>query len=1038
VTQQQVRTNKYVFHNKSTTDCGAFVVWQCILYIYVMRVINFLFAKNHKKHSSLTKTVGALLLCVIIVSTLFFPRTTRALTGTFGNQQQIVVTLPEVTLSSVYSDGAMIGVTITPEVPAVDTDGDGSIGVLDTDEQKSWSVVSLATEATTANDFTLSDAVLMEVVQEATPQNPNPPILQTPVDVKIIAPYTQKTIQINGLTPNTPYKVRIAAPSTNGYYTTGYEKFTTKNDGSLVASAEQQNDPSDPNKKIPKGVPPCGFGVSVLGGENSSMMGCAAVIVYYGIYVPSSWLAMLGGYFLDFFMGYSISSDAYTASSFPEKGWGMLRDLANICFIFLLVYAGIRLILGIGKFNAKSMIVNVILMAILINFSLFFTKVIIDAGNIAARIFYNALEVKNKADGTPNVGIASEKAISVTLIDQVDPQKIMATAGDSASDVNTGSNTADENDYAGYFILISLLAAAVNIYFMFIFFSVGFLFVGRVLQLWISMITAPIACISYAAGSNFYDTWWKELWKSAFVAPIFLFFLYLIASFLKAGLVTGLFSNYNDKGFISVLMAVAVPFVLLVGLMKIAKDMAEEYSSKTGKMAASALGTAGKMAGGLAIGAVTGGASLVGSRSFGMVAKKAMTSERMERLNKTSATGGIRGFIADKKINVLKKTSESSFDIRNTKLGSVAQEKSGLKFNDKLLNSVNLGTANTKDGYKGEVERRQKERLEKGKNLKTSFKKDEDVKNYYAKEHTDYEAKLKADRTTWLAANAGKTEEDYKNSAEFDSFKKDNKKPPSTKDEATNHLREEYIKSLEKGSLYSQVSQKLGAIGTQNAAMGGVDVALLGGIAGAAAMAGAGAGVASFVGGSQATRDAEKGAISEIEKLIKTDSKLAEKESELKKKRSLIDGTGTIDGKNVTEKQTDLKTEISKLDVELGQLNQVIKKQNESLFEFSQNLAKASLGKKEDDKIVVKVDGKDVEKTVKEHKADEKTQKETLIAKTIEKNEATTKKKDKEGELTVINNLQSDADKLEKEIEGIKNKGKKGGEGGGAKKKEEK
>ena len=72
----------------------------------------------------------------------------------------------------------------------------------------------------------------------------------------------------------------------------------------------------------------------------------------------------------------------------------MLSDLANICFIFLLVYAGIRLILGVGKFNAKSMIVNVILMAVLINFSLFFTKIIIDAGNITARIFYNAIEVK--------------------------------------------------------------------------------------------------------------------------------------------------------------------------------------------------------------------------------------------------------------------------------------------------------------------------------------------------------------------------------------------------------------------------------------------------------------------------------------------------------------------------------------------------------------------------------------------------------------------------------------------------------------------
>lgn len=793
--------------HKSTTYCGAFVIEQCILYIYVMRVINFLFAKNHKKHSSLTKTVGALLLCVTLVSALFFPSTTQALTGTFGNQQQIVVTLPEVALSSVYSDGAMIGVTITPGVPAVDTDEDGSIGVLDTDEQKSWSVVNLASEATTANDFTLSDAVLMEVQQT---NIQNPPILVTPINVKITAPYTQTTKQLNGLIPNTPYKVRIKAPSTNGYYTTGYETFTTKNDGSLVASAPDQDSQAGSEQTIPR-MPSCGIF------SGSEILGCLSYIIYFGVYKISSLLAMLGGYFLDFFMGYSISSDAYTASSFPEKGWGMLRDLANICFIFLLVYAGIRLILGIGKFNAKSMIINVILMAVLINFSLFFTKVIIDAGNITARIFYNALEVKNKADGTKNVGIANEKAISVTLIDQVDPQKIMTTIGDDET------TSADESDYAAYFILISLLAAAVNIYFMFIFFSVGFLFVGRVLQLWISMITAPIACISYAAGSNFYDTWWKELWKSSFVAPIFLFFLYLIASFLKAGLVTGLFSNYNDKGFISVLMAVAVPFVLLVGLMKIAKDMAEEYSSKTGKMAASALGSVGKVAGGLAVGAVTGGASFAMSRTVGAGSKILQGSGVQKKLREIESRGGLSGKFAKFTANTVDKGSKASFDIRNTGIGGSLLKKTGLTTDNKMLNYVGLSADARKGGYDQVIKDKEKKKQEQvnssAKSFASSFNKDEDVEAYYYKKHKDFvDERNKREETAWIAANPGKTTTDWNAAKKDDEYiakyrtpagadaatflSIDEPKVPTTKREASAEFKKAYAESIkEKNNL---------------------------------------------------------------------------------------------------------------------------------------------------------------------------------------------------------------------------------------------
>lgn len=1006
-----------------------------------MRVINFLFAKNHKKHSSLTKTVGVLLLCVTLISAWTFPQKAEAAaTNTFGDG--ITVQLPDVSLNTIFSDGALINGTIIVNVPSIDSDGDGSIAVSDVDEQKSWSAVEMTTEATQANGFTLTGGIFLMIKQGDSSATVDTGSLYdlTPKMTQATNTFTK---QVSGLIGGETYYARIVAPKVDSYpiyYVSNYVTFTTKTDGSTVASAIEQEDAAGQSEQANFVIPVCWKSLS----EGFSVMGCLAKIAYFGIFQISQSIAKLGGFFLDFFMGYSISSDAYTASSFPEKGWGMLRDLANICFIFLLVYAGIRLILGVGKFNAKSMIVNVILMAVLINFSLFFTKIIIDAGNITARIFYNAIEVKNKADGTQNVGIASEKAISVTLIDQVDPQKIILQSGDDFSEINGAS----EDEYAGFFILISLLAAAVNIYFMFIFFSVGFLFVGRVLQLWISMITAPIACISIASGSGFHKKWWEELWKSAFVAPIFLFFLYLIASFLKAGLVTGLFSNYNDKGFVSILMAVAVPLFLLVGLMKKAKDMAMAYSSEAGKAAASALGTASKVAGGLAIGAVTGGASLAMSRTVGAGATKALSTNTAQKLREMEAKGGFKGFLAGKALKTTENISKNSFDIRNSKVGAYAEKQSGMKFNDKLLNNVNLSTANTKDGYKGELERKKKQMVENAKSMKTSFKDDKAVKAYYEKKRSDYEKKRLADLEKYSIEKTGKSHniaemgaDEYNRILAEHTTKYKNKKgdiPPEiiTRDEASKYLKQQYANALKEGGFYGKISEKARQYGITSGT-GSVD---LGTVAGLASTGGIGLGVAAgagvVLGGSQSTRQAERGAASEIEKMITSDSKLAAKEKLLKEKRNLLEGKVEEGTKPVADQQVDLKKEISELDVELGQLNQTIKQQNESLFAFTQNLAQASLGKADTDVIVVKVGNTDVTKTVAEHRADEKTQKDALIANTTSKNEKSSLKKDKEGELTGLNNLKSDVDKLEKEIEGMKNKGKKGGDGGGEKKKE--
>ena len=136
--------------------------------------------------------------------------------------------------------------------------------------------------------------------------------------------------------------------------------------------------------------------------------------------------------------------------------------------------------------------------------------------------------------------------------------------------------------------------------------------------------------------------------------------------------------------------------------------MAMAYSSEAGKAAASALGTASKVAGGLAIGAVTGGASLAMSRTVGAGATKALSTNTAQKLREMEAKGGFKGFLAGKALKPLKIFRKTLLIFAIQKL-DMQKNKSGMKFNDKLLNNVNLSTANTKDGYKGELERKKKQ-----------------------------------------------------------------------------------------------------------------------------------------------------------------------------------------------------------------------------------------------------------------------------------------------------------------------------------------
>ncbi len=408
---------------------------------------------------------------------------------------------------------------------------------------------------------------------------------------------------------------------------------------------------------------------------------CIVLALYSVLWSPVAKLATWAAEILDFFIYYSTNSNSYN-SDFVAKGWGAVRDIANIFFIIALLYIAIKTILSLNTTDNKKLISYIVIVALLINFSLFFTQVIIDGSNILAKVFYNNIVSKDSKGNILPADPGGEKSISTGLVDKFDPQTIVS----------------DIPNNLGTFLVILFVSLIMLGYMIYMFLSVSLLFVGRVVMLWISMIFAPIAFASYTLPFDIpglgHKEWWKNLLENAFLAPIFIFMLYIIimfGNFLK--LIQ--YENGSDK-----FMKTIIPFFILFILLMKAKDMAVKYSGEMGK----AMMKAGAMIGGAAVGVATGGAAMLGRQTLGRAAANISQSNKFrdwaaqskfgKRVSKT--VGGV---------------ASGSFDARGIKVAGKGLRDTGLK----VGKNVKTG------GFaKGREESVKKEEEYANKNLDTS------------------------------------------------------------------------------------------------------------------------------------------------------------------------------------------------------------------------------------------------------------------------------------------------------------------------------
>jgi hypothetical protein len=382
----------------------------------------------------------------------------------------------------------------------------------------------------------------------------------------------------------------------------------------------------------------------------------------------AQWIFQIVASVLDFAIIFSINISTYISpmTDSIDTTWALIRDVFNVIFVFLLLYISIKTIIGTSITTTKQMLGSIVLAAVLVNFSMFITKTLIDVSNLISLTLYNKVTI----GGSVATYFMQVTGITETLNSPV---------------VGGGINSIIFNSTNAALLIIAIWA----------FGTMAMLFLVRGALFIILIVTSPVAIAgSLLPMTKEYSTkWWDALNSQLLVAPIFFIFLLLTFKFA-----VGLKSVQMPIVANSVDMSPIFKYGLIITILIIGTNITKKTSGAAGQM----LTNIAKTGMGMALGLATGGAALAGSALIGGAASRIMSPDRIAKLKERTLQGGIGGQIASLQLKVGEAAKKGTYDVRNTGLGQYTQKKTGL----------NLGTGN-KTSYSSRTEAEVKAKTEK-------------------------------------------------------------------------------------------------------------------------------------------------------------------------------------------------------------------------------------------------------------------------------------------------------------------------------------
>ncbi len=274
--------------------------------------------------------------------------------------------------------------------------------------------------------------------------------------------------------------------------------------------------------------------------------------------------------------------------------WNIVRDLSSILLIFIILYASIQMITGMKSADFGGMIKNIIIVGVLINFSFFFCRVMIDASNIISLQFYNAIApsngANNKCEGStapsspPTTSyfpclvksLATDGGVSDAVMGQLNLTSWFGK-GLMKMDIQnaTIANSFSEDFHIVILSIGGIIVASIT--------SLSFVAISAAALLRIAMLIfligfSPIWIASWAMPSlkKLTEQWTKQFYAQLVFLPTYMAFLYValrvivalqLNSIGDANATTGLASAINlFVGFGIAIVLLNIPIVAAIGV----------------------------------------------------------------------------------------------------------------------------------------------------------------------------------------------------------------------------------------------------------------------------------------------------------------------------------------------------------------------------------------------------------------------------------------------------------------------------------------
>ena len=354
---------------------------------------------------------------------------------------------------------------------------------------------------------------------------------------------------------------------------------------------------------ISKGLRSTGVSLAKKGTDTAGTV----VLIYVIFWVLQSilmWLLGFASSLLDTVFLWNV--DITTFSSFLPtviEAWGVMRDIANALLILIILWIAITIVLNIEHLGGRKLLIRVIIVALLVNFSYAIVNTVFGFTNFLAQPFRNAIgssvgdvivnntqihnvftlpnqtqidEITKKvADGTRSAPEEKNTKLASLLWPFGGVQEARADFGLTLlvsalifiGGALLGFGIAASTVWLLWDLLLNLIVGDIFLFLVvFAMLTAGLVLLYRLVAWALITIFAPLALLLYATpgGGQYWNKWLNYLVRWAFYAPAFYFLFWLSLLMLQN---TNLAANVQRTPGLQTNPDALIPIVLFLVLL---------------------------------------------------------------------------------------------------------------------------------------------------------------------------------------------------------------------------------------------------------------------------------------------------------------------------------------------------------------------------------------------------------------------------------------------------------------------------------------